>query len=300
MSDATKLRELLSSKLTIPTLPEVVLKVQELIEDPDVGTREIGELVAEDAPLAAKVLRVANSAYYGLPGRCISAEHACTVLGVQALRNIITQVAVMQAFSHLYSESVFDIQEIWDHSILTAKLSSFLAERVQHHTQLNPAEFYICGLLHDIGKIVLLDALDASYVPVLEEARMDDTDLIELEQREFGFDHATVGAYVSHQWGLPEVVRRSVEFHHGLLEEVEKNAAAAIVYASNFVVNEAPRKAREEILAFLEGPAVRALGLSEEDARAVLDFALNAGPDGDEEGSWAEDPWGDEGQDQVA
>ena len=164
MSDSTKLRELLSNKLTIPTLPEVVLKVQELIEDPDAGTREIGELVAKDAPLAAKVLRVANSAYYGLPGRCISAEHACTVLGVQALRSIVMQVAVMQTFGRVFSESVFDIQQIWDHSIQSAKLSSFLAERVQHRTQLNPAEFYICGLLHDIGKIVLLNALDTSYV----------------------------------------------------------------------------------------------------------------------------------------
>ena len=101
MQSNAGIRALMRSNLSIPTLPEVVLRINELIERPDTGCSEIGTLVAEDAPLATKVLRLANSAYYGLAAECTSMEHASTVLGVRVLKNIVTQISVIQKFEHL-------------------------------------------------------------------------------------------------------------------------------------------------------------------------------------------------------
>jgi HD-like signal output (HDOD) protein len=92
-------RQLIAKKISIPTLPSVVAKVQGMLEDPNIGARELGDVVASDAPLAARVLKIANSAYYGLRERCMLPQHATSVLGVRVLRNVITQAAVVSSTS---------------------------------------------------------------------------------------------------------------------------------------------------------------------------------------------------------
>ena len=284
-----RVRELFTKKLAIPTLPEIALRVQQMVDDPEVGTKEIGALVAQDAPLATKVLRLANSAYYGLSGRCISAEHACTVLGARALRNMVTQVAVMDAFGHL--ESIFDLRKLWEHAILTARMSSHLAESVPHRAMFDARESYTCGLLHDIGKVVMLDAFGEKYLKILKEAGEGGSNATPLEEREFGFDHAEVGGYVATHWNLPDVVRDTALYHHGPLDKVANDPAVAIVYASNRLVNQAPSSTAEQLIAILHDPAVETLGL--ECSEGVVDFALKIVSSGEVSASWGDDPWED-------
>src|SRR5205085_316330 len=101
MNTSPRAKQLIAKSLSIPTLPIVVQKVEALLRDPKVGTREIGSLVAEDPPLAAKVLKIANSSYYGLREHCVSTEQATAVLGMRVLRNVVTQAAVIKQFEHL-------------------------------------------------------------------------------------------------------------------------------------------------------------------------------------------------------
>ena len=117
---------LIRSHLTLPTLPTVVAKINSLVDDPDVGTREIGQAVAEDAPIAAKVLKIANSAYYGLRETILSTEHASAVLGVRQLRTIAMQASVISQFEHL-KRSAFDIDQLWRHSIATGHACAGIA-----------------------------------------------------------------------------------------------------------------------------------------------------------------------------
>ncbi len=281
----SRVRELLGKKLAIPTLPDTALRVQQMVDDPEVGTKEIGALVAQDAPLATRVLRVANSAFYGLSGRCISVEHASTVLGTGTLRNIVTQVAVTEAFKHL--EDIFDLSKIWEHAILTAKMSSHLADIVMYRAMLDTREFYTCGLLHDIGKVVMLDAFGERYLEILEEAGEGGSYATQTEEREFGFDHAEVGGYVATQWNLPDVVRETALHHHGPLDKVANDPAVAIVYAANRLVNQAPSSSAEQLLAILEDPAVETLGM--ERSEGVVDFALKLVSSDDPTACWLND-----------
>ncbi|MFT7676346.1 MAG: putative nucleotidyltransferase with HDIG domain [Planctomycetota bacterium] len=215
-----ELRKLIGGKLSIPTIPAVVQRINTLMQDPDVGTREIGELISEDAPLAAKVLKIANSAFYGLSRKCISTTHASSMLGLRVLRNIVTQVSVMNKFTHLEGTTGIDVAGMWAHSGLTANIASKLAPLATNVRILGPDEFHVCGLLHDIGKVVMLDWLGEEYALVLKSAAEQGISSEGLEQTAFGFDHQDVGALVATRWDLPEALVDGIQHHHQSQEEV--------------------------------------------------------------------------------
>jgi len=286
-----KIHELLEKRLSIPTLPDVVVKIRQAIDDPEAGMREIGSLIAQDAPLMAKVLRIANSSYYGLAGRCISPEQACTVLGMRALRNIVNQVAIMDAFKN--ASGGYDVKDIWDHSLQTAQVAAFLARRGVYRTLLNPAEFYTCGLLHDIGKVFMLSAMGDAYMQALEDFQAGDN-LVACEQERFGFDHAAAGAFVANHWELPEAIKHSIEFHHGPLNKISNDPAVAIVYVANCLVEETAGEDLTPLVEVLDEPAASSLGISEEDAIAVARYVVelrNAAIAGQslDDGAWLDD-----------
>jgi putative nucleotidyltransferase with HDIG domain len=233
--DSSRAKQLASKSLTIPTLPEVIHKMREMIADPKSGAADIGRLVGQDPPLAAKVLKIANSAYYGLAQRTVSTEQACTVLGLRVLRNVVTQAAVMTRYEHLGGRGL-DLDALWRHSQLVAQVSHQLARAARAHLGLTPEELQACGLLHDLGKVVLLESLDDEYASVLDLARAQGLPVHVAEKRVLGFDHTDVGALVAVQWGLPTAVAAVIQYHHGPREAVAANPAVALVANANLLV----------------------------------------------------------------
>lgn len=230
-------KNLLKDNLNIPTIPEVVQKMQRLLDDPNSGTRELGGLIAQDAPLSAKVLRIANSAYYGLHEPCVSTEQASSVLGMRVLRNVVTQAAVMGQFQHLRGIEGFDVDDLWRHAITTGHVCSTLARRCSAPLDLSPDEFYVCGLLHDLGQIVMLDSLGEKYVALHQEAEFGGLPIHRVEARALGFNHTDVGALVATRWGLPEPIVEAIQYHHGPREAVESSAVVSLVANANLLVN---------------------------------------------------------------
>ena len=207
-------RERLMRNMRIPTLPTLVQRLTRMIDEPNAGTADVGALIKEDPPLAGKVLRIANSSFYGLKEPCTSIELASTVLGLRSLRNVVVQAAVIQGHEHLQS-SGFDLQQLWRNSVLTGRISAMLSRQAHSPLLPSPDEAYLTGLLHDIGQVVLLDNLAGEYVDLQESARRHNLPLHLAERRDLGMTHADVGAIVANAWGLPAVVRIGIEFHHG-------------------------------------------------------------------------------------
>jgi putative nucleotidyltransferase with HDIG domain len=261
------LRDLLASNLSIPTLPSVARRLNALVADPAVGTREIGALVARDAPLAAKVMRIANSALYGLAAPCLSTEHASTVLGVRVLRNIVLQVSVMSRYEHLSGAQGIDVPALWTHAIRAACVSAEIGRRARVTLGLAPDELYACGLLHDIGRVVLLDGLGDEYVRLVREAEACGADLQDLERAWLGYDHADVGAWVAERWGLPEAARAAIAGHHGLPGDGAASPAAAVVAQADALTS-----SRIPVGALDEGFAER-FRIDAAGAAAVLELA---------------------------
>lgn len=271
--NSPSIQDLIKNNLSIPTLPDVVLRINQMMEDPDAGTAEIGGLVSQDAPLAAKVLRIANSAYYGLAGECRSTSHASTVLGIKVLKNIVTQVAVINEFEHLEGNQHFDLQELWNHSGFTAHLCSKLAERCSVLRAFTPEEMYVCGLLHDVGKVVLLQGLGPRYLELARIAVEKDHSLYQIERHALGFSHTDVGAMVAHRWGLPDQIAKAIQFHHGPRDEVSRNVVVSIVAHANLVAHRIRMGGAELARAVFDEATMQQLGLSPDGLADVLDFA---------------------------
>lgn len=200
--------------MRVPTLPALVQRLTQMIDEPNAGTADVGAIIKEDPPLAGKVLRIANSSYYGLKEPCTSIEQASTVLGLRLLRNVVVQAALIQGHAHLQSLG-FDLELLWRRSVLTGRVGALLTRRARCPLLPSPDEAYLTGLLHDIGQVVLLDNLGGEYVGLQEGARQHNLPLHLAERRDLGMTHTEVGAIVANSWGLPSVVRVGIEFHHG-------------------------------------------------------------------------------------
>ena len=219
----------LSERIRLPTLPEIVTRITSMVDDPNVRIRDIGAVVARDPAITATVLRIANSAYYGLAKPAISPEEAAAVIGGRSLRNIALQASIVGKFAHLSRTFDFDLHELWMHSVFTAQLCQELARRMPFALPIGPEEFYTCGLLHDVGKAVLLESLRDEYAAVYRAARASGEALHLAEERMLSFTHVEVGALVAQRWQLPEPVGHAIRFHHGPRDEVLANRTTAIV-----------------------------------------------------------------------
>ena len=219
----------IGDKITLPTLPEVVMRITSMVDDPKVRISDIGAVIAQDPAITAKVLRIANSAFYGLGSKVISPEQAATVIGGRSLRNIALQASVIGRFEHLGRQFEFDLNEMWVHSVFTAQLCQELARRAPNPCGLGPEEFYTCGLLHDVGKAVLLESLREEYVAVHQAAKASGEALHLAEERMLSLTHFEVGALVAQRWQFPEPVSHAIRYHHGPRDEVLSHPATAVV-----------------------------------------------------------------------
>jgi HD-like signal output (HDOD) protein len=254
---------------TIPTVPAVVQRFGKLLRDPDVGVREIADVVAEDAPLAAKVLKIANSAYYGMREPCISTQHAAAVLGLRTLRNVIMQASVIRQYDHLRNIG-FEIESLWRTSSATAQGCHYLARRSVRTLPLDADELYMCGLLLDIGQIVLLDNLKDRYVEIVREALARDTPVQIVESEHLGFDHTDVGQKIAVAWGLPLPVMASIQFHHGPQETIERAIMLGLVARTNALVHSIHGGRTQHAADIFDDRALAQLGITPDDVAALI------------------------------
>ena len=264
--------QLIEGQLKLPTLPVIIAKINALVDDPEVGTREIGQAVNEDAPIAAQVLRIANSAFYGLRAKVLSTEHATAILGVRQLRNIAMQASVIKDFKHLEKSSALDLETHWRSSILTSQLCAEMSRRCRARVGLAPEEFHVVGLLLNIGKIVLLEGFGQRYADLLEEGMQKGLEQHEAERASLGFDHAKVGALVATKWGLFASVSDAIERHHLPSAELTgapvANLVAHVSRIANAICSNDLTRARE----VFSPETLKDLGLRETDVEHIIEL----------------------------
>ncbi len=269
--------DILAESVTIPTLPSVVHRINKMLEDPEVSIVQIGAEVSKDAPISTKVLRIANSAFYGLREQVISTEHASCVLGLQVLRNIVMQASVIGRFDHLDSNSSFDLESMWRHSILAAETCQKIASATRVNLGMAPEEFHTTGLLHDVGQVVLLDTCPDRFLEAVDLADRLGVDLAIAEQELMGFDHAAIGARVANRWGLPPLLEQAIADHHLPLTQL-KEPAVLLVAVSNRICERVPTEDRQAVLATFEPVVAERLGIDEVTYARIVDSALSRYP----------------------
>jgi HD-like signal output (HDOD) protein len=190
-------------------LPELVVRVLAVMNSPTGTARELVEVIELDASLAATVLRLANSALYGHVGKVETLGHAITLIGHQALRDLVLATSVVKTFRDIPAEFV-DMDTFWDNSITCGVLAKLLAQRVR----LPESEvLFLGGLLHGVGRLVFYARRPAEYREALQKAQAGEADLTAAERQVFGFTYADLGAALLAAWGLPEKLRVAVGYH---------------------------------------------------------------------------------------
>jgi putative nucleotidyltransferase with HDIG domain len=243
----------------LPSLPAVVMELLGSIEQEDVDISVLAKKVSYDAALTAKTLRLANSSLYSLQVKVTTIQQAITFLGFQTTRNLITAAAVTGCFPSGRCPG-FDDRAFWRHSIATAACARVLARRMRF----NQDYAFTAGLLHDIGRQVLVSCYPERYARVLALRTADDGALLDAERSELGVDHVDAGVALAELWNFSDTMRQAIAYHHAP-ETPGAGFLATIVHVANAVVHALDLVREEhELVPAVSSVAWTALGLSEE------------------------------------
>lgn len=214
----------------LPGLPEVTTEIIKLTDDPNATAQDINRAVGKDQALTAKVLKLANSAYYGFPRRISTVTDATVMLGFQTLRSIVMAASVSDMLSREVEGYSLGAGELWRHSQATAMGARLLARQCKY-----PAVdvAYTAGLLHDIGKVILNHYLKEAYQPVVDMVTREGVPFIEVETSILGFNHAEIGAKVGEKWNLPSPLVEAIANHHSPDQAVIDPKLTAIIHLAD-------------------------------------------------------------------
>lgn len=195
----------------LPTLPAVLTRIQKMLENPDVNVDELARVLSSDPALVTQVLRLVNSASYGVKNKVLSVSQAINLLGLKSLADITMGIAVTRAFKNMKGTVLFNPVEFWIHCFCCAALSKRIA---QHMSFLDWEACFLSGLLHDLGRMVMHHALGAEYAEVMQASRRKRIPLLAAEKAAFLFTHGEVGVFLAEKWSLPPGLKAVMECHH--------------------------------------------------------------------------------------
>lgn len=258
------------------TLPDVVLRLNKLLDSPEVNTHEISAVVELDPGLASSVLRLSNSPVFGQHGKVGSVSRAIDLIGQKALRNLVLATSVTQVFSDIPEEFV-DMTSFWDNSITSGVVAQLLA-RLAHLR--DTESLFLTGLLHGVGRLVFYARRPDEYRALLSEKLENDQQLAAAEQRVFGFTYAELGAALLTNWSLPAHICAAVQYQLDPAAAASEHAReVAIMHIANDIAASLSPclKQLDASIPWVPGfdpRAAETLGISLEDLEAVRLEAL--------------------------
>ena len=218
----------------IATLPEVTMKIIQLVEDPSATAQDLNKVITNDPALGARILKVVNSAFYGLPGQIGSINRAIVLLGLNAVKNIAIAASLAKLFRGGRICPSFDAHDLWSHSVASATCTRLLADKIGLGL---PDEAFLAGLIHDIGIMVEIQAKRPKFVEVIDKLDADAMLFMrEAETQVLGANHEQFGAGLCRLWKFPASFAYVTGFHHHPLDLPENNRTlACLVHISDII-----------------------------------------------------------------
>lgn len=249
MGQHITLEQLIGRGQDLPSLPEIYLRVSEQLEDENSSVQQIGDTVQNDPAITTRVLKMVNSAYYGLPNQVSSIAQAVSLLGRERLKHILIGSVLRGVFSGT-DNPAFSMQEFWQHSIKTAIIARYLARQI---VQIEEAEaMFTAGLLHDIGKLLMIKKFPERMLAAEEYMIQKRVDILSAELTQLGLTHTAVGEALMHHWGLPQLLIDCTINHHESVHDGPNRCATYLVYLANNLSQYVPPLDEQETLDILE------------------------------------------------
>jgi putative nucleotidyltransferase with HDIG domain len=224
--------DLFWDNIVLPTLPNIFIKINETIMNPRSSAYEIAGVISKDTSLTARLLKMANSAFYGFPVPIDSIQRAVTIIGAKQLTTLSNAINIIDIFKNV-SADIVDMASFWLHSVACGICARILAgcKNIQ-----NTERLFVAGLLHDIGRLLLYQYASADMGRLLVRARSDGNLLYKLESEALNVDHAAMGARLVKKWKLPALLEDIVNCHHA--PQKSCNAMeTAIVHVADIMTN---------------------------------------------------------------
>ncbi len=237
-------RELVKGVGKLASLPEVCVRVNEMVDDPRSSAAAIGKVISRDTALTAQLLRLANSSFYNFPSNISTISRAIMIIGERELRYLVLALSAVRTFTNIPVE-LTNMAVFWRHNVYCAVLARLIANRCH---VLHSERLFVAGMLHDIGQLVMMSRVPDLARLALQRASDGHETLHEAEQEVIGCDHAEVGRVLLEQWKLPLVLCETVGCHHNIAAADEARLDAAIVHLATVIAS------RAELPADYDGP----------------------------------------------
>ncbi len=262
-----RIKKITQSIIGLPTLPTVITQMIGLIDNPKTSAKDVASLISTDQALTAKILKLANSAFYGFPREISTVNHAVVVLGFETVKSLGLSVSVLERFAGGRGETDFDRQKFWEHSIGCGVAARMLADKLRYRVQ---GEAFAAGILHDIGKLILSQYFTDEFAEILALVREEDLYIGKAEEQVLELTHAEVGHWLAEKWNLPDQLVSAIAFHHTPGRLARGTELPSLIHLADFLCR------REKIgdgggfrLPNLDPAALRTFGIHEEPKAAM-------------------------------
>lgn len=205
------IEEIIAKTKDLPTMPAATIKVLKETDRADASAHSVAQIILQDQSLAARVLRLANSAYYGLPRQVTEMQDAVVVLGMRTLRNLALMASTYTWLKREIKGYALGPEDMWRHALGTAVAAQLIAEKTR---KADADSAFIAGLLHDLGKLALAVWLEGKTNILVELSNRQGVGFDFVERQVLGFDHCDVGSHLAVQWNLPDIFGKAMKYHH--------------------------------------------------------------------------------------
>jgi putative nucleotidyltransferase with HDIG domain len=228
-------KELLNKFSAAKTLPHIAIKLTKLISDENSTMQDFEKMIKMDPTLVLRLLRGANSPYYGLRQKVNSISRAVVVIGINNLRNMIVTEGLKEIFKDKKSENVFSRNRLWLHCSAVSICSQMIMERI---FGLNGEDAFLCGILHDIGMIIEDQTAPDLFYRVCNTYDENSKPITDYEKEIVGTDHCAIGYLLAKDWQLPIEIQEGIQRHHKMLDHVSPSSLTGVIQLAEFIVSQ--------------------------------------------------------------
>jgi putative nucleotidyltransferase with HDIG domain len=225
------INSILRSVNMIPAFPAAIQKVAELLSDEDYAVADVVNVIKRDQAIAANILKISNSAYFGSWRKIKTIQEAVVYLGRQQLTRAVQAAGISKIYQRGGKGYFLQAKELWEHAVAVALMSQILCKKIQGKE--NPT-LYTAALLHDVGKVIMGEHVQEYFQKIIGRINENKCSFLDAEEEFIGINHANLGGRIAEHWNFPSEIKDAIAYHHrpDLLRE-EGNMLASLVYLSD-------------------------------------------------------------------
>jgi putative nucleotidyltransferase with HDIG domain len=276
MNNAPYYKKVVESIDQLPSLPAIVTKLIQVVNSPESSADDAAKLIEKDPGLTSKMIRLANSAFYGIPRSISSVSSAVVILGFNTIRSLVLSASVMKMFAGSQQPAI-DKEKFWRHSITTAMAAKLIVRHFINVRMMDPESAFCAGILHDIGKLIFNEYMSKEYVEVTAFAEKNNMSLLDVETKVLGINHAAIGKVISDKWALPLDLEYTLVYHHEPGAADQLNELVATINYADLLAHEAGASLWENEPVYVAKNNYRSvLNVSDNDHERILQMLIDS------------------------